>query len=596
MAGGVKLLEGYVEVTAKADGAGKDAAKKIGDDIESSPDAERAGSGFGKKLVGGILAAGAALKIGAFIGDSITAASDLSETMSKSATIFGDQAAAIETFGDNAAKNLGLSKAAAMDAAAGFGNMFTQLGFTSDQAAAFSQSTVQMAADLGSFNNLPTSDVADRMSAAFRGEYDSLQALIPNINAARVEQEAMAATGKTNAGELTAQEKAMAVMAIVQKDGAAAMGDFAKTADGAANAQKTAAAQTEDLKSTLGTSLLPVVQEILGVVTSQFLPMLQSFAEWIGKNQGVIMPLVIVLGALAAAVWIVNVAMYANPIGLIIAAVVLLIGIIVLLVTQWDTIAKFLGEVWAHFLNGITIITDAFVAWWDGMWAGFGGFVTDVWNGFIGWIQGVWDGFVSWIMAVILGYATFWYNVWLGIASFFTGIWDGIVSFGRDAINNLISFFTGLPGQIMGALSGAATWLVDIGSDIVAGIWEGIQDAWGNLVDWFSGLFGDLIGIAKKILGIASPSRVFRYEVGAMIPAGVEMGVEAGMPSLNRTISGMVAVPSVSSTGTSSSTSASMGGSSRGAQQTVNLTINEATDPLGSAGRVGRELRKWKVA
>jgi hypothetical protein len=31
-----------------------------------------------------------------------------------------------------------------------------------------------MSADLGSFNNTPTADIADMISAAFRGEYDSL--------------------------------------------------------------------------------------------------------------------------------------------------------------------------------------------------------------------------------------------------------------------------------------------------------------------------------------------------------------------------------------------------------------------------------------
>ena len=45
----------------------------------------------------------------------------------------------------------------------------------------------------------------------------------------------MAATGKTVASELTAAEKATAVMAIVTADGARAMGDFSRTSDGAAN-------------------------------------------------------------------------------------------------------------------------------------------------------------------------------------------------------------------------------------------------------------------------------------------------------------------------------------------------------------------------
>lgn len=598
MANGVKLLEGYVEITAD----GKPAAKQAADDIEQSPDADRAGKGFGKRLVGGIVGSVAVLKIGQFLGDSIGAASDLTETVNKSSTIFGSQAAAIEAYGNSAAKNIGLSKQAAMDAAAGFGNMFTQLGFTSDQAAAFSQNVVTMSADLGSFNNLPTADVADRMSAAFRGEYDSLQALIPNINAARVEQEAMAATGKTSASELTAQEKAMAVMSIVTKDGAAAMGDFAKTADSAANQQKTAAAQTEDLKASLGTSLLPVVEQILGVVTTQFLPMLQDFAKWISENESVILPLAIGLGVLAAAIWVVNVAMYANPIGLIIAGVMLLIGAIVLLVTNWDAVVAFLVDVWNGWIDWVRGVMIAFGTWWVELWAGFGAWITGVWEGFVGFVTDVWNGFISWIMSVLIAYGQFWVGVWQSIASFFSNIWNGIISFASSAINNLVSFFTGLPGQIMNALSGAATWLVSIGRDIVSGIRKGIEGAWTNLVNWFEGLFGNIIDIAKKILGIASPSKVFKYEVGYMLPAGIEEGVKLGLPSLNRTISGMVTVPDITAAGPRTFTGAATARPvDSGKHVTIEaggamFRIDEAEDPLGSSGRVARELRKWSNA
>ena len=595
MPSGVKLLEGYVEVTADVTGAGAKAAQQIGDDVEKSGHADKAGKSFGKRLVGGIVGSVVAVKIGQFIGDSISAGSDLAETMNKSSTIFGAQAKQIDAWGQNAAKTLGLSKAAALEAAAGFGNMFTQLGFAGDEAATMSQSTVQMAADLGSFNNLPTADVADRMSAAFRGEYDSLQSLIPNINAARVEQEAMAATGKTNASELTAQEKAMAVMSIVQRDGAAARGALAKTADGAANSPKTAAAQTEDLKATLGTALLPVVQEILGVVTSQFLPMLQDFAKWITQNQSVIMPLAIGLGVLAAAIWVVNVAMYANPIGLIIAGVILLIGIIVILATQWETIWGFIVQVWQYHVDLFFALLNAFLGWWNGIWTAVWQFIVSVWNNIVTGVTNAWNAFIGFIVGAIMGYVGFWYGVWQGIASFFTGIWNGIVNFGRSAISNLVGFFTALPGQIMGALSGAIGWLVNLGRDIVQGLWNGIEGAWSNLVDWFTGLFGNLIDIAKRILGIASPSKVFKYQIGYMLPKGAEEGVKLGMPSLNRTIANMVTVPQPAYAGAAGG--AAYAGSSTAARGgNMYVEIVEARDPLGTVGRIGREFNKWKKA
>ena len=62
-----------------------------------------------------------------------------------------------------------------------------------------------------------------------------------------------------------------------------------------------------------------------------------------------------------------------------------------------------------------------------------------------------------------------------------------------------------------------------LGTNVVDGFKRGIQDAWGNLKEWFKGLFDDLIGIAKKILGIASPSKAFK-KIGAWSAEGFGIG------------------------------------------------------------------------
>lgn len=244
----------------------------------------RLSGAFGTALkgIGATLVASFAVdKIVSYVKGTIDAASDLNETVSMSGQIFGDSAGQIEKWATTADTNLGLSKQAAMDAAASFGDMFLQLGFAGDQATKMSTSAVQMAADLGSFKNLDTADVVDRISAAFRGEYDSLQLVIPNINAARVQQVALTQTGKDSADALTAQEKATATLAIVQKDGSRAMGDFARTADSAANGAKIAAAQAENLKAKIGDQLLPAWQALIDFGNTKALPFLSDSIDYI---------------------------------------------------------------------------------------------------------------------------------------------------------------------------------------------------------------------------------------------------------------------------------------------------------------------------
>ena len=250
-------------------------------------------TGVEKSITGGIggamkkaaLVAGAAFAAAGvvdFLKDSVRAASDLNETQSKANVIFGKSAKEINSWANNAATSFGLSKQQALDAAASFGDMFLQLGFTRDQAVKTSKSTIQLASDLGSFSNVDPSDVLQRIQAAYRGEFDSLQLLIPNINAARVEQVALGLSHKKSAKELTAADKAMAVNAIVTKDGARAAGDFARTSGGLANQQRIAAAQFEDTKAKLGQALLPVMTKVMGFITTTFLPGFERLANIVG--------------------------------------------------------------------------------------------------------------------------------------------------------------------------------------------------------------------------------------------------------------------------------------------------------------------------
>ena len=224
------------------------------------------GSDIRSELMGPLMAGVAGAGIVSFLQGAIDKASDLNETVSKSKSIFGEQQAAMQQWSQGAAQSMGLSSQAALDAATSFGDMFRQLGDSGPAAAQTSQQVVQLAADLGSFNNLETGDVIDRLSASFRGEFDSLQAIIPNINAARVEQEALTATGKDSASALTQQEKAHATLAIVMRDSSRAQGDFAKTADGAANTAKRNAAAFEDLQAKVGQGLLSAFQALQGAM------------------------------------------------------------------------------------------------------------------------------------------------------------------------------------------------------------------------------------------------------------------------------------------------------------------------------------------
>ena len=117
-----------------------------------------------------------------------------------------------------------------------------------------------------------------------------------------------------------------------------------------------------------------------------------------------------------------------------------------------------------------------------------------------------------------------------------------IVSNGIDLLKSLVSgiikaipdLIAALPQIIsaivdgIGALMGS---VIEIGKEIVEGIWEGIKGAKDWVVGKVKGFFGDVVDGAKSFLGIKSPSRLFRDQIGKNIGLGVADGIEAAIPS-----------------------------------------------------------------
>lgn len=310
---------------------------------------------FGRSAMrtGGLMTAGITTPLVA-AGLALTNyASDLDETRSKAVTVFGDQAAALEEWAATSSQTFGLSTQAALDYTGSLGNMMIQLGATSGEALTFSQEMVGAAADLASFHNAAggSAEVLDTMAAAFRGEYDALQRYIPTINAAAVEQQALAMTGKESAKELTAMEKAMAAQQIILDNMGPALGDFARTSDGLANSQRTLKAEVENVMATLGQQLLPIVQQVVGVISqavqwfSNLDPTIQTVIVAVAGLAAAAGPVVMAIGAIATAV-----GALASPIGIVIAAIAALAAA---WVTDFGGIRTTVTQFWEQHLQPI---------------------------------------------------------------------------------------------------------------------------------------------------------------------------------------------------------------------------------------------------
>jgi phage-related protein len=515
-------------VSAAGRSAGTNAARGISTPMLG------AARGIGLAFTGAFAALGA----GQFFTGAISGASDLAETVSKANTIFGEAAPGIERWAEGAATALGQSKQQALDSAATFGNLFSQLGIGADVTAEMSTEMVGLASDFASFHNADITEVLNAQQAAFRGEFDAVQRFVPTINAAAVAQRALEMTGKATTAELTEQEKALATQALLMEGAGAAAGDFARTSDGLANRQRILGARFENLKTKIGQVLMPVMSALTDLALNHLLPGLervggvvkefwytlttgftqdegtpverfalkvrelwetiQPFIEWLQANWK---PVIAGIGIALAAIF--------APIT---GTGVLLVGLYL----------KFEG-----FRNVVDSVVQWLVNTAAPAIAGFAQAIGDKFAELVGWVQEHWAGIQEAIGHVVAA-ITFLVETWIAyiqtiwqawgdeILRIASTIWDQI----KLAVETAINLVRGIIETVVALINGDWGQAWDAFKGVIDAAWTYIRETIENVL----GI------IAQLIEGALSSIRVI-WEAGWNIMGGVFSGAWATVTS-----------------------------------------------------------------
>lgn len=218
------------------------------------------------------------------------------------------------------------------------------------------------------------------------------------------------------------------------------------------------------------------------------------------------------------------------------------------------------------------------------------GFVTGVVQFFTVDLPNAINALVQWFAQLPGNIATFLSTVIANVAAWVANMASNAVSAGSRFVSGIAGFLSALPGNIASWLSGVisivvgwvskfarnatsaaskfASNLIDglasipgqvtsIGSNIIQGMVNGVTGAAGRLIDSVKGAVDDAINAAKNLLGIHSPSRVFR-KIGQYTMQGAALGVDDDadvlLRSTDNAMRGMIstaqdiAMPGVSST------------------------------------------------
>ena len=112
------------------------------------------------------------------VKSSITAASDLQETLSKNKQIFGASAQSVEAFAKTASSAFGQSQQQALDAATSFAIFGKAAGLSAGELVKFSTDFTVLASDLASFSNTSPEEAITAIGAALRVRRHSYKASV----------------------------------------------------------------------------------------------------------------------------------------------------------------------------------------------------------------------------------------------------------------------------------------------------------------------------------------------------------------------------------------------------------------------------------
>lgn len=274
---GVQVGVGYVDIRPDLSHFGRQLRTEVTRDVsragdDASRSLKQSFAGAAKGAAASFGAAFAAVKLKDFIGGAIQAASDLAESVSKVGVVFGDSAGRVEAFAETAAESIGQSKQQALEATGTFGNLFVSMGLGGNAATDMSIKLVQLASDLASFNNVDPAQALDALRSGLVGETEPLRRFGVNLNEATLKQKALELGLRATGATLDPAIKAQAAYALILEQTTTAQGDFARTADGLANQQRTLNAQWTDAKAELGEGLVPVLLEFAKIINDDVLP------------------------------------------------------------------------------------------------------------------------------------------------------------------------------------------------------------------------------------------------------------------------------------------------------------------------------------
>lgn len=296
---------------------------------------------------------------------------------------------------------------------------------------------------------------------------------------------------------------------------------------------------------------------------------LVNLARWINENktwlEAIIIPLIAFIGTfsmimkiisivkgITTAISVLNAVMLANPIVLIIAAIVALIAIFVVLWKKCDWFRNF----WIGLWNGIVDVVVGAWEWIKGLFTGVIDFVSNNWQALLLFLVNPFAGAFKLLYDNCEGFRNFVNGFVNAVVNFFKSIPGKLVSFAQGIVN----VFTSIPGKMM-----------NVGKNIAQGLWNGISGLKDWVINKVKNMGKSILNAIKNVLGVHSPSTEFAWVAKMTV-----VGYTEELDKMTKTVQGQIAETFSVSPQLANSSALHY---SPSVNTTVN--VNQTQDPLG---------------
>lgn len=311
-------------------------------------------------------------------------ATDLEDSIGASQQIFGEHSATVQKWAKDLPSYYGIAQKDAMKYATTMGAMMQNIGgMTEEEASKQAGKLIEMAGDASAMFGGKPEEAMYAFQAALKGNYTMLDNYGMGVNMATIKTKALEMGLASANGELSLADKQTAALALMEEQMADAMGQAARESEGASGTIKGFKTDLIDLATQIGEVLLPVITPIIKSISNW----VSKFGELgdgtkraiviVGMLVAAIGPLLMIIGTVGMAVGgIMTLMAGLGPVIGVVGAIAssaflpviailgVLIGVIVLVVANWDKIKE----------KAIEVATTAIAAWTV--------FTTGIWDKF----------------------------------------------------------------------------------------------------------------------------------------------------------------------------------------------------------------------